>query len=83
MKYLIGLFLSLAVAGLAIVIGFDRESTFYPTGPIVIVSYYVLLAWMVSSGRTLVAEDAVAADFCCLPKSATGMAEANGSRIHR
>jgi hypothetical protein len=41
-EYLIGLFLSLAVAGLAAVIGLDRERAFYPTVLIVIASYNVL-----------------------------------------
>ena len=40
MEYLIGLILSLAVAGSAAVIGFDRERAFYPTVLIVIASYY-------------------------------------------
>ena len=31
MEYLIGLFLSLAVAGLVTIIGLDREPAFYPT----------------------------------------------------
>ena len=42
MEYLIGLFLSLAVAGLATIIGLDREPAFHPTVLIVIASYYVL-----------------------------------------
>ena len=42
MQYLIGLMLSLAVAGLATLIGFNRERAFYPTVMIVIASYYVL-----------------------------------------
>jgi hypothetical protein len=44
MEYLIGVILSLAVAGFAAVIGFDRERAFYPTVLIVIASYYVLFA---------------------------------------
>jgi hypothetical protein len=39
MGYLIGLILSLAVAGSATVIGLDRERAFYPTVLIVIASY--------------------------------------------
>jgi hypothetical protein len=42
MEYLIGLFLSLAVAGFAIMIGLDLEPAFYPNVLIVIASYYVL-----------------------------------------
>jgi hypothetical protein len=38
MEYLIGLILSLAVAGSAAAIGFDRERAFYPTVLIVISS---------------------------------------------
>jgi hypothetical protein len=64
MEYLIGLFLSLAVAGLAIIIGLDRERAFYPTVLIVIASYYVLFAVMAASGRTL--EIAVASGFLLL-----------------
>jgi hypothetical protein len=63
MEYLIGLFLSLAVAVLAILVGFDRERAFYPTVLIVIASYYVLFAVMAASDRTLVTEIAVASAF--------------------
>ena len=63
MEYLIGLFLSLAVAGLATIIGLDREPAFYPTVLIVIASYYVLFALMAPSGRALVIEIIVASGF--------------------
>ena len=63
MEYLIGLLLSLAVAGLAIVIGLDRERAFYPTVLIVIASYYVLFALMGASTRALVIEIVVASGF--------------------
>jgi hypothetical protein len=66
MEYLIGLFLSLAVAGFAIIIGLDRERAFYPTLLIVIASYYVLFAVMAASGRTLLIEIAVASGFLLL-----------------
>ena len=66
MEYLIGLVLSLAVAGFAIVIGFDRERAFYPTVAIVIASYYVLFAVMAASGKTLIIEIAVATGFLLL-----------------
>jgi len=46
MEYLIGLFLSLAVAGLIWMVGLDRDRGFYPTVLIVIASYYVLFAVM-------------------------------------
>lgn len=49
--------LSLAVAGSAAVIGFDRESAFYPTVLIVIASYHVLFAAIAASRRTLVDEE--------------------------
>jgi hypothetical protein len=63
MEYVIGLFLSFAVAGLAIIIGLDREPAFYPTVLIVIASYYVLFAVMAASGRALVIEIVVASGF--------------------
>src|SRR5215470_14705064 len=66
MEYLIGLFLSLAVAGFAIILGLDRERAFYPTVLIVIASYYVLFAVMAASGRTLVFEIAVTSGFLLL-----------------
>ncbi len=66
MEYLIGLLLSLAVAGLAVGVGFDRERAFSPTVAIVVASYYVLFAAMAPSGRTLVMEIAVAIGFLLL-----------------
>jgi hypothetical protein len=71
MEYLIGLILSLAVAGLATVVGFDRERAFYPTVMIVIASYYVLFAVMGASRRTLSIEIVLQAPagsrfLCCL-----------------
>jgi len=63
MEYLIGLLLSLAVAGLAVGVGFDRDRAFCPTVAIVVASYYVLFAAMAPSGRTLVMEIAVALGF--------------------
>jgi hypothetical protein len=63
MEYLIGLVLSLAVAGFAAVIGLDRERAFYPTVLIVIASYYVLFAAMAASRRTLIIEIVVAGGF--------------------
>jgi hypothetical protein len=63
MEYLIGLILSLAVAGFTAVIGFDCERAFYPTVLIVIASYYVLFAVMGASRRTLVIEIIVACGF--------------------
>ena len=66
MEYLIGLFLSLAVGGFAIVVGLDRDRAFYPTVLIVIASYYVLFAAMATSGRALAIEIAVASGFLVL-----------------
>jgi len=63
MEYLIGFTLSLVVFGLAAVVGFDRERTFYPTVLIVIASYYVLFAAMGASRRTLIIEIIVASGF--------------------
>jgi len=63
MAYLIGVILSLAVAMVARVVGFDRERAFYPTVLIVIASYYVLFAAMGASGRTVVLETVFAVAF--------------------
>ena len=63
MEYLIGVILSLAVAGFAAAVGFDRERAFYPTVLIVIASYYVLFAVMGASRSTLVIEIVVACGF--------------------
>lgn len=63
MEYLIGVILSLAVAGLATVVGFDRERAFYPSIMIVIASYYVLFAVMGASSRTLIIEIVMASVF--------------------
>jgi len=66
MEYLIGLFLSLAVAGFAVAVGLDRDRAFYPTVAIVVASYYVLFAVMAASGRTLILEISVASGFLLL-----------------
>jgi hypothetical protein len=66
MEYLIGLALSLAVAGSAAVLGFDRERAFYPTLLIVIATYYVLFAVMGGSARALALEIAAASAFSLL-----------------
>ena len=63
MEYLIGLLLSLGVAGLASIVGFDRDRVFYPTVLIVIASYYVLFALMGASRQTLALEIVVATGF--------------------
>lgn len=56
MEYLIGVALSVAVAALAAIVGFDRERAYYPTVMIVIAAYYVLFAAMAASGRVLIIE---------------------------
>ena len=63
MEYLIGLILSVAVAGFAAAIGLDRERSFYSTLLIVIASYYVLFAVMGGSSRALLVEIIVATGF--------------------
>jgi hypothetical protein len=66
MEYLVGVILALAVAGLATLIGLDRERSFYPTVLIVVASYYALFAVMGASTRTLEIESAVGAGFLAL-----------------
>jgi hypothetical protein len=63
MEYLIGLVLSLLVAGTATSVGLDRERAYYPVLLIVIASYYVLFASMGASGRVVILESLVAAVF--------------------
>jgi len=63
MEYLIGLILSIAVAGFAAASGFDRERAFYPTVVIVVASYYVLFAAMGASRGTLIIETLVTIGF--------------------
>ncbi len=66
MEYLVGVILALAVAGLAVVTGLDRERAFYPTVLIVIAAYYVLFAAMGASTGTLAIEIAVGVGFLAL-----------------
>jgi hypothetical protein len=66
MEYLIGLVLSLAVAGFAATTAFERDRAFYPTVLIITASYYVLFAVMGASGRTLAIEIVVASAFLLL-----------------
>jgi hypothetical protein len=70
-EYFLGVALAIAVAGLAAMVGFDRERAFYPTVLIVIASYYVLFAamgskTMAASRRTLELEIAAATVFLLL-----------------
>jgi len=66
MEYLVGLALCLAVGGLAVAIGFDRDRAFYPTVLIVIATYYVLFAAMGASARALIMEIVAASGFSAL-----------------
>jgi hypothetical protein len=59
MPYVIGIVLSVGVAVLARVVGFDRDRAFYPTVMIVIAAYYVLFAAMSGSVETVVIESVV------------------------
>jgi len=63
MEYLIGVVLSLAVGGMVITVGFDRERAYYPILLIVVASYYVLFAAMGASGRIVMVESLVAGGF--------------------
>ena len=62
-EYLIGLILSVALAGFATAIGLDRERAFYPTVLIVIASYYGLFAVMGGSSQAQLVEIIVATGF--------------------
>jgi len=55
----VGIALSIAVASFARLVGFDRDRAFYPTVLIVIASYYVLFAAMISSIETVLLESIV------------------------
>jgi hypothetical protein len=63
MEYLVGMLTSVAVVASAVMIGFDRERSFYSTVLIVVATYYVLFAVMGGSGRTLIIEILVASGF--------------------
>src|SRR5947207_2522496 len=63
MEYLTGLLLASAVAGMAAIVGLDRDRAFYPTVLSVIASYYVLFVVMGASLRTLLIEIVVASFF--------------------
>ena len=63
MEYLIGVAMALAIAGLAVGTGMDRDRSFAPVVMIVIAFYYVLFAAMSGSTRVLVMEVAVAMGF--------------------
>jgi hypothetical protein len=63
MEYLIGVVLAVGVLGLAAIVGFYRERSFYSTALIVIASFYVLFAVMGASRRTLIIEIVIACLF--------------------
>ena len=63
MEYLIGLLLAIAVVAFAVLIGLDRERSFYVTTAIVVASYYALFAVMGGSRHTLVIEVLAASVF--------------------
>lgn len=59
LPYVVGIALSIGVAGFARRVGFDRDRAFYPTVLIVIASYYVLFAAMIGSVETALLESIV------------------------
>src|SRR6478609_5718747 len=59
LPYVVGVVLSIGVAGFARWVGFDRDRAFYPAVLIVIASYYVLFAVMVGSVGTVLLESIV------------------------
>jgi hypothetical protein len=63
MPYVSGIVLSLSVAWLARLVGFDRDRAFYPTVLMVIASYYVLFAAMSESVETVFLESLVMTGF--------------------
>ena len=66
MEYLIGVGLAVVVCAFATLVGFDRDSVFYPTLVIVVAHYYVLFAVIGSSTRVLVWESLIAGAFLVL-----------------
>lgn len=66
MEYLIGLVLSLAVAGFASSVGFDRDRVYYPVVLIVVATYYVLFASMGAPARVVIVESLIATGFLVL-----------------
>ena len=66
MEYLVGLLLSIAVAGVAALIGLDRGKGFFPTVLIVVASYYPLFAVLGGSGKALGLEVLVGVGFAVL-----------------
>ena len=63
MAYFVGVVLALVVFAFAVVSGFDRSRSFYPTVAIVVPSYYALFATIEAPGRILVIEVAITLAF--------------------
>jgi hypothetical protein len=63
MPLLVGVLLALAISGMATIVGFDRDRSFYPTVTMVVGSYYVLFAAMGGSPSALVMESIVGLAF--------------------
>jgi hypothetical protein len=59
MAYFVGVVLALVVFAFAVISGFDRGRSFYPTVAIVVPSYYALFAVIGAPGRILVIEVAI------------------------
>ena len=66
MEYWVGSLVALSVAGLAAIVGLDRERAFYPTVLIVIASYYPLFGVMGGSRQILGIEITFGAGFLLL-----------------
>jgi len=62
----IGAILALLVGLMATLVRLDRDRAFYPTVAIVVASYYVLFAVMVSSSHALLVELSIGAAFLAL-----------------
>ena len=60
MEYLIGTVLGLMIAGLAKLLNFDKDRSFYPVILIVIAMYYVLFAFMSENADVIIKELIVA-----------------------
>lgn len=66
MSVAVGVFLALAVLGVATYADMDRDRALYPVVAMVVASYYTLFAIMGGSMRVLVIESAVALVFVAL-----------------
>ncbi len=63
MEYTIGIVLGLAIAGLAKILEYDKDRSFYPVILIVIAMYYVLFAVMNESAGIIITELIIALVF--------------------